>query len=1000
MKYALIILFIHISLLTFGQINYTTVPIDLQLVARDKVTNLGNVKIEGNVDQSSGYGSIKVEVYRNEVLLNTVDNELTYIDSKAPFVFNLSIQAELANYSFKIYGYNSSNSIYELNKTISNIVAGDAYIIQGQSNAVAGKYSGSANANKSDYIRVYSSGTASSATLLSNNAWYIADGDVNTLSNGNAGQWGLKLARMLIDDLQIPIAVFNGAHSGQAISFFQAASDYKTSLSSNYGRLFYRLNQTGLRNSVRAVLWSQGEADAKSSYISILSYKKYFKALENSWLKDYPNIEKIYIFQTKDCICNTTADGKMNVKEAQRQLASENNEIEIMPTTSLLLSADNCHFPFINGYESFATRIHKLVLHDIYGKSYNEEINAPMIKSTGFLAPNTLVLETDAINLKFSSADQTTMLARLKQDFELRNVQNVSITDVSLSGNKIYFTLSGDPGPIGNISFVGYNSNIGFAITNSSNIELISFRNFPIKNLTYNGGNNPGTPIIENTFICNTTGSSASIAVNSSTANTTYAWLVKIPNGEWKAISSLNAGTVYSTYNTAILNIKKSTALPVSGTLYRVVVNDGVSGDLTSNEATLIVDATPVSKLITGASTVCSGESKTLTYGIGSVGTIQWQHSTTSSSSDFIDIYQENGLTYTANDLQQTTWFRVANESGTCSPVYSKAVKVIVNPKPVSGYITGGGINVCKTTNSTVLKLNDSVGAIQWQKASEVAGLPGIFSNISLATSSTYTASTLLTTTYYRAVLSSGVCNLVYSPIVQIGVNVVPVFNSISPICNGSPMSPLPTISINGVKGTWSPEVNNTATTLYTFVPNGVCVNTTTMTITVNTNTTAAPIGDVNQGFNMDVPKTISDLVAIGSNISWYTSIENALANTTPLELSTILVMGNTYYAMQTINGCRSTYPLPVMTSVNLGITDFDFKGLQFYPNPISDYFTIIYTERITSLQLFNTIGQSVFKVFPNALQTSLNINFLPSGVYYVEVKANNNKGLLKVIKK
>ena len=51
MKYALIILFIHISLLTFGQINYTTVPIDLQLVARDKVTNLGNVKIEGNVDQ-------------------------------------------------------------------------------------------------------------------------------------------------------------------------------------------------------------------------------------------------------------------------------------------------------------------------------------------------------------------------------------------------------------------------------------------------------------------------------------------------------------------------------------------------------------------------------------------------------------------------------------------------------------------------------------------------------------------------------------------------------------------------------------------------------------------------------------------------------------------------------------------------------------------------------------------------------------------------------------
>ena len=616
--------------------------------------------------------------------------------------------------------------------------------------------------------------------------------------------------------------------------------------------------------------------------------------------------------------------------------------------------------------------------------------------------------------------------------------------------------------------------------------------------------------------------------------------------------------------------------MPVSGTLYRVVVNDGVSGDLTSNEATLIVDATPVSKLITGASTVYSGESKALNYGIGSVGTIQWQYSTTSSSSDFIDIYQENGLTYTASDLQQTTWFRVINSSGECGSVYSPTVQVVVNPLPVAGNIDGGDINVCKTSNSIVLKLNNSVGTIQWQKASEVAGLPGVFSNITLAnlatytassltanayfraivssgvctseisnsivinvnpsalaktiigassvcidgsktltygtgsvgaihwqystksgtadfvdingengltytasniqqttwfrvmntsgvcspaysvavqvlvnpkpvagyitggdinvcktsnstvlklnnstgtiqwqkattlagtysnissaTASTYTASTLLSTTYYRAVLSNGVCDLVYSPIVQIGVNVVPVFNQISPICNGSPMSPLPTISINGVKGNWSPAVNNTATTLYTFVPNGVCVNTTKMTITVNT--TAAPNGDVNQGFNLDVPKNISDLVAIGSNISWYTSIENALTNNNPLELSTILVMGNTYFAMQTINGCSSINPLAVNTSVNLGITDFDFKGLQFYPNPISDYFTIIYTERISTVQLFNTIGQSVFIANPNTLKTTLNVNFLPSGVYYVEVKANNNKGLLRVIKK
>lgn len=1331
MKYALTILFIHISLLTFGQINYTTVPIDLQLVARDKITNLGSVKIEGNVDQSSGYSSIKVEVYRNEVLLNVVDNELTYIDSKAPFEFNVSIQAELANYSFKIYGYKSSEAIYELNKTISNIVAGDVYIIQGQSNAVATIRSGSANTNKSDFIRVYASGTSDPITLLANDTWYIANGDVNSTSNGNTGQWGLKLARLLVDNLKIPIAIFNGANGGKAISFFKAPLDYRTSQDSNYGRLYYRLNKTGLKNSVRAFLWSQGEKEGQFSNTSILNYKNNFKIIENSFLEDYPNIEKFYIFQTKDCECATTAEGKMRVKEAQRQLAVENDEIDVMPTSSLLLYSDNCHFSFSKGYESFATRIYKLVLHDIYGKSFNEEINAPMIKSLEFTAPNNLVLETDAIELKFSSNDQTTMLTRLKQDFELTNAQGVTITGVSLLRNKIIFTLSGDPGPIGNISFVGYNSNIGFTITNSSDIELISFRNFPIKNLTYNGGDSSKYPIIENTSICNTTSSIANMAVISPNENVSYSWFFKTPVGEWTSITSLNAGIVYSNYNTAILEIKKSSTLPITGTLFRVVANYGILGNFTSNEALLTVDIAPVSKLITGASTICSGINKTLTYGADSVGTIQWQYSTSSSQENFIDIYEENGLTYTANNLEQTTWFRVMNSNGVCENDYSSAVQVVVNSQPISGYILGGNVNVCKTTNSTVLSLNNYFGGIQWQKATTLTGiysnissatsasytasgitsttyfravlssgvctsqitepisiiveplaisktitgasaicagesktlsygmgsvgtiqwqsstsssstdfvdidgenglnytainlqyttwfrvkntsgvcstvfsiavqvvvnpkpfagyiyggdvyvcktynstilslqnyvgeiqwqkattLTGIYSNISSATTNTFTASGLISTTYYRAVLSSGTCtnyitepvainislvaeaksisgvspicfgesktltygagslgtiqwqcsttsstigfsnidnengityiannlqqttwfrvmnsigscSTVYSLAVQIVVspNITPTFNQVAAICSGSSLMALPTTSLNNIIGKWSPALSNTSTTTYSFTPtSGGCFNTTNMTITVNqkeiptftpvesicngvalsalpttsingiigtwspalsntvtkaytftpTNTvctsnaamtvnvktTLPPSGDVIQIFNPKNTIYIKDLIVEGTDIRWYSSNENALTNTNPLEQLTIVTFGNTYYAMQTINGCSSTYPLAVKTSVNLGITDFDFNGLQFYPNPISDYFTIIYTERITTVELFNTIGQSVYIAHPNALKTTLNVNFLPSGVYYIEIKANNKKGHLKVIKK
>ncbi|MES2746765.1 MAG: choice-of-anchor L domain-containing protein, partial [Bacteroidota bacterium] len=64
--------------------------------------------------------------------------------------------------------------------------------------------------------------------------------------------------------------------------------------------------------------------------------------------------------------------------------------------------------------------------------------------------------------------------------------------------------------------------------------------------------------------------------------------------------------------------------------------------------------------------------------------------------------------------------------------------------------------------------------------------------------------------------------------------NVTPVFNPIAPICSGATLSPLPTTSTNGITGTWSPALNNTATTTYTFTPDVTqCATTATTSITV-----------------------------------------------------------------------------------------------------------------------------------------------------------------------
>ncbi len=65
-------------------------------------------------------------------------------------------------------------------------------------------------------------------------------------------------------------------------------------------------------------------------------------------------------------------------------------------------------------------------------------------------------------------------------------------------------------------------------------------------------------------------------------------------------------------------------------------------------------------------------------------------------------------------------------------------------------------------------------------------------------------------------------------------VPATPTFTQVPTVCSGATMTALPTTSNNGINGTWSPALNNMATTLYTFTTSGTCPNTTTMTITVN----------------------------------------------------------------------------------------------------------------------------------------------------------------------
>ncbi len=99
---------------------------------------------------------------------------------------------------------------------------------------------------------------------------------------------------------------------------------------------------------------------------------------------------------------------------------------------------------------------------------------------------------------------------------------------------------------------------------------------------------------------------------------------------------------------------------------------------------------------------------------------------------------------------------------------------------------------------------------------------------------------------------------------VNVNAQTTPSFSPIADICSGDALS-LPGTSTNSISGTWSPAVNNTATTNYTFTPNaGQCATTQGLTVNVNAQTTPSfsPIADICSGDALGFPGTSTNSIS------------------------------------------------------------------------------------------------------------------------------------------
>ncbi len=236
--------------------------------------------------------------------------------------------------------------------------------------------------------------------------------------------------------------------------------------------------------------------------------------------------------------------------------------------------------------------------------------------------------------------------------------------------------------------------------------------------------------------------------------------------------------------------------------------------------------------------------------------------------------------------------------TGSWSPAINNATTTTYTFTPTAGQ--------CATTTTLTIIVNSSVTpafapAGAYCTGSAIPALPTTSTNGINGTWSPAINNT--TTTTYTFTPTAGQCASTASIIITVSSSITPTFTAVTPICSGATLAALPTISNNGITGAWSPALNNTATTTYTFTPNaGQCAVSTTLIITVNLPITPnfAAISAICSGTTAPVLGTTSPNGIIGT---WSPSVIN---NSTT----------GTYLFTPDAGQCALTQSIPVTVNV------------------------------------------------------------------------------------
>ena len=160
--------------------------------------------------------------------------------------------------------------------------------------------------------------------------------------------------------------------------------------------------------------------------------------------------------------------------------------------------------------------------------------------------------------------------------------------------------------------------------------------------------------------------------------------------------------------------------------------------------------------------------------------------------------------------------------------------------------------------------------------------------------------------------------------------------------------------------------------------------------ISVTIQNTPPPVGaspqEIMVGTSSDA--TIADLVVSGNTVVWYANLNDALQGINPLTQGTVLVDGENYFAVQTINGCPGE-PTEITANVTLNASlspENAFNSVVVFPNPAKDEINVQADFTMEKIKLFSLHGQLLQEHIPMEQKVTLNLGPYAAGIYQLVV--------------